>query len=153
MIWKIENISCRNNVVVILFVYAARVYTCIMEEHMTISERLFRIMEKKNISMSELSRMTGISRNTIFDWHKKNTNPGSDKIMAICRALEITPEQLLTGIGFENEEEISSASPENRFTLRDIQMIEDYHSLKEEQQKRLMAYMAALKKIESLEDM
>ena len=120
---------------------------------MTISERLFRIMEKKNISMSELSRMTGISRNTIFDWHKKNTNPGSDKIMAICRALEITPEQLLTGIGFENEEEISSASPENRFTLRDIQMIEDYHSLKEEQQKRLMAYMAALKKIESLEDM
>ncbi len=37
------------------------------------------------------------SRNTIFDRHKKNTNPGSDKIMAICRALEITPEQLLTG--------------------------------------------------------
>ena len=119
---------------------------------MTISERLFRIMEEKNISMSELSRMTGISRNTIFDWHKKNTNPGSDKIMAICRALEITPEQLLTGIGIENEKEISSASPESRFTPRDIQMIEDYHNLREEQQKRLMAYMAALKKIESLED-
>ena len=35
----------------------------------------------------------------------------------------------------------------------DVQMIEDYHNLKEEQQKRLMAYMEALKKIESLEDM
>ncbi len=32
-------------------------------------------------------------------------------------------------------------------------MIEDYHHLKEEQQKRLMAYMEALKKIESLEEM
>nr|MCR5232531.1 helix-turn-helix transcriptional regulator [Lachnospiraceae bacterium] len=40
---------------------------------MTISERLFRIMEEKNISMSELSRLTGISRHTIFDWRKKNT--------------------------------------------------------------------------------
>ena len=32
-------------------------------------------------------------------------------------------------------------------------MIEDYHSLKAEQQKRLMAYMEALKKIETLETM
>ena len=120
---------------------------------MTISERLFRIMKEKNISIPELSRMTGISRNTIFDWHKKNTNPGSDKIITICRALEITPEQLLTGRGIENEEEIAASSPESRFTPGDIRMIEDYHNLKEEQQKRLMAYMAALKKIESLEDM
>lgn len=120
---------------------------------MTISERLFRIMKEKNISIPELSRMTGISRNTIFDWHKKNTNPGSDKIITICRALEITPEQLLTGRGIEREEEIAASSPESRFTPGDIRMIEDYHNLKEEQQKRLIAYMAALKKIESLEDM
>ena len=32
-------------------------------------------------------------------------------------------------------------------------LIEDYHNLKEEQQKRLMAYMEALKKIEILEEM
>ena len=32
-------------------------------------------------------------------------------------------------------------------------MIEDYHGLKEEQKKRLMAYVEALKKIESLENM
>ncbi len=45
------------------------------------------------------------------------------------------------------------ASPESKFIPGDVQMIEDYHNLKEEQQKRLMAYMEALKKIESLEDM
>ena len=56
---------------------------------MTISERLFRIMQEKEISMPEMSRLTGISRHTIFDWHHKNTNPGADKIMILCEALEI----------------------------------------------------------------
>ena len=57
---------------------------------MTIGERLFKIMKEKNISMPELSRMTGISRYTIFDWQRRNTNPGADKIMARhvkCRRL------------------------------------------------------------------
>ena len=64
---------------------------------MTIGERLFSIMKEKNISMPELSRMTGISRHTIFDWQRRNTNPGADKIMVICEALQITPEELLIG--------------------------------------------------------
>ena len=71
----------------------------------------------------------------------------------ICNVLQITPEQLLTGKGIEDEEEIVAASPESRFTPYDIQLIEDYHGLKEEQKKRLMAYVEALKKIESLENM
>ena len=50
---------------------------------MTISERLFDIMRQQNISMPELSRMTGISRHTIFDWQRRGTNPGADKIMVM----------------------------------------------------------------------
>ena len=73
--------------------------------------------------------------------------------MDICNVLQITPEQLLTGKGIEDEEEIDAASPESRFSPYDIQLVEDYHGLKEEQQKRLMAYMEALKKIDSLEEM
>ena len=84
---------------------------------------------------------------------EKKTNPTADKIMDICNVLQITPEQLLTGKGIEDEEEIVAASPESRFTPYDIQLIEDYHGLKEEQKKRLMAYVEALKKIESLENM
>ena len=71
--------------------------------------------------------------------------------MNICNVLQITPEQLLTGKGIEDEEEIAAASPESRFTPYDIQLIEDYHGLKEEQQRRLVAYMEALKQLESLE--
>ena len=69
------------------------------------------------------------------------------------KTVEITPEQLLTGKGIEDEEEIAATSPESRFSPYDIQLVEDYHGLKEEQQKRLMAYMEALKKIDSLEEM
>lgn len=61
-------------------------------------------------------------------------------------------EQLLTGKGIDNEEVIAISSPKSRFTPGDIRMIEDFHSLKEEQQKRLVAYMEALKKIDSLEN-
>lgn len=118
---------------------------------MTISERLFRIMEGKNISMPELSRMTGISRNTIFDWHKKNTNPGADKIMAICRALEITPEQLLTGEGIDGVAELEPIANRTYIDRTDAKLLEDYHGMQEVQKKRLLAYVEALKKIESLE--
>ncbi|WP_185752369.1 hypothetical protein [Butyrivibrio sp. AE2032] len=88
-----------------------------------------------------------------FRKEKRKTNPTVEKIMDICNVLQITPEQLLTGKGIEDEEEIAAASPESKFTPGDIQMIEDYHNLREEQQKRLMAYVEALKKIESLEEM
>ena len=120
---------------------------------MTISERLFRVMDKKKISIPELARMTGISRHTIFDWNKKNTNPGSDKIMAICRALDIKPEQLLTGEGIDDVAEFEPITDQIYNDLMDSKLLEDYHSMQEEQKKRLLAYVEALKKIESLEEL
>ena len=83
---------------------------------MTISERLFMIMEEKGISMPELSRMTGISRHTIFDWQRRKTNPGADKIMIICEALQITPEELLAG---KKKEEMKQAKLKEETKERD----------------------------------
>lgn len=62
---------------------------------MKISERIFMIMEQKGMRQLDLSIKTGISQPTISDWKTKGTNPGADKIMKICRALDITPEELL----------------------------------------------------------
>ena len=120
---------------------------------MTISERIFQILKEREISQASFCKMVGLSGSTVSDWKTKKTNPSADKIMDICNVLQITPEQLLTGKGIEDEEEIAAASPESKFTPGDVQMIKDYHNLKEEQQKRLVAYMEALKKIESLEEM
>ena len=120
---------------------------------MTISERILKVLKERNMTQAEFAQKVGIAPSTICEWKKKKTNPNSYKIMDVCNVLHITPEQLLTGKGIEDEEEIVATSPESRFTPQDIRIIEDYHGLKEEQQKRLVAYMEALKKIESLEEM
>ena len=108
---------------------------------MTIGERLFSIMKEKNISMPELSRMTGISRHTIFDWQRRNTNPGADKIMVICEALQITPEELLIGkhenASIDHNTSISMDSME-------IELVKEYKELSETKKKRLLAYMSML---------
>ena len=119
---------------------------------MTISERILKVLKDRNMTQAEFAKQVGIATSTISEWKKRKTNPTADKIMDICNVLQITPEQLLTGKGIEDEENITVTSRESCFTPYDIQLVQDYHGLKEEQQKRLMAYMEALKKIESLEE-
>ena len=123
------------------------------ENKMTISERILKVLKDRNMTQAEFAKQVGIATSTISEWKKRKTNPTADKIMDICNVLQITPEQLLTGKGIEDEENITVTSRESCFMPYDIQLVQDYHGLKEEQQKRLMAYMEALKKIESLEDM
>lgn len=62
---------------------------------MTISERIFKIMEEREISQIDFSKETGIAQSTISDWKRKKTNPSADKIMIICNALNVTPYELL----------------------------------------------------------
>lgn len=119
---------------------------------MTISERILKVLKDRNMTQAEFAKQVGIATSTISEWKKRKTNPTADKIMYICNVLQITPEQLLTGKGIEDEENITVTSRESCFTPYDIQLVQDYHGLKEEQQKRLMAYMEALKKIQSLEE-
>ena len=119
---------------------------------MTISERILKVLKDRNMTQAEFAKQVGIATSTISEWKKRKTNPTADKIMDICNVLQITPEQLLTGKGIDDEENITVTSRESCFTPYDIQLVQDYHGLKEEQQKRLMAYMEALKKIQSLEE-
>ncbi len=115
---------------------------------MTISERLFKIMEYKRISIPELSSMTGISKPTIYDWKKKGTNPGSDKIMVICEALEITPEDLLVGKPEKETEnmEMSIYDIESEYIIdgKTMILIKGLNALDESQKNRLIAYMNML---------
>ena len=108
---------------------------------MTISERILKVLKDRNMTQAEFAKQVGIATSTISEWKKRKTNPTADKIMDICNVLQITPEQLLTGKGIEDEENITVTSRESCFTPYDIQLVQDYHGLKEEQQKRLMAYI------------
>ena len=116
---------------------------------MTIGERLFKIMKEKNISMPELSRMTGISRYTIFDWQRRNTNPGADKIMVICEALQITPEELLVG-----KQDNEKPEYDHSIITDDIEMqiMKECHNLSEAKKKRLLAYVSMLQNTKEREE-
>ena len=107
---------------------------------MTISESLFAIMKEKNVSIPDLSRMTGISRHTIFDWQRRGTNPGADKIMVICEALKITPEKLLMG----NSEVPSDKTDDIDIGSIEKQVIDICRGLSVEQKRRLIAYASML---------
>ncbi len=120
---------------------------------MIISERILKVLEEREMTQVEFARQAGLSASTISEWKRRKTNPGAEKIMDICNVLKITPEQLLTGRGIDDEEIIEVTNPESQFSPGDIKLLEDYHSLEKELQKRLTAYMEALKKIENLEKM
>jgi len=119
-----------------------------------ISERIFKLLEEKNMSQNAFAKQVGLANSTISDWKTKKTNPSADKIMDICIVLEVSPEQLLTGKGIdENDTEYKpkKAKEEPELSKADIRIIKDIHAMKDAQRKRLMKYMEALKQIEELE--
>ena len=116
---------------------------------MIISERIFCVMEQKNITQLELSRRTGIATSNFSDGKMKKTIPNADCLLSICDALEITPDQLLTGKGIDPE--YKDADMDYEVTKADIRILKQIHSLGDEQYKRLMAYMKALQKLEQME--
>ncbi len=65
---------------------------------MKISEKIFELMEAKGINQLEFAQKTGIGQSTISDWKTKKTNPSANKIMIICKTLEVSPEELLEGM-------------------------------------------------------
>ena len=107
------------------------------------------------MSQSTFAKKVGLSGSTISDWKTKKTNPTAEKIMPICEVLEVTPEQLLTGKGIDEdyEENVSEKTTQDFvITNSDMHLIEDFHGLKEAQRNRLLKYMEALKQIEELEE-
>ena len=123
---------------------------------MIISERIFKILKDKNMSQNAFAKKVGLASSTISDWKTKKTNPSADKIIDICKVLNVTPEQLLTGEGIDDnciEYKPINTSIEPEFSKADIRIMKDIHEMKEAQRKRLLKYIDALKQIEALEDL
>ena len=71
---------------------------------MTINNRLFTIMNEKNIKMSELARELGINKTVISAWKNRGTNPPIEYTVQICKLLNISIEYYITG---KEKEQIS----------------------------------------------
>lgn len=62
---------------------------------MHIYEKIFSRLEELHMSQIELSRRTGIATSTISDWRKKKINPQADKLVLVCKALNMSLVDLL----------------------------------------------------------
>ena len=112
---------------------------------MTIRDRVFNKLEELNMTQKEFSELTGIAQSTISDWRKKRTNPTAEKIMIICKVLDVTPEWLLSGV----ETAGSRGNPRDWYAIEanteSGQLITMFNSLDKSGQERLLGYAEALK--------
>ena len=58
-------------------------------------ERLNSILQKRNLSQADLSKMTGICSSSISDWLNGKYEPKQDKIAIIADALNVSPVWLI----------------------------------------------------------
>ena len=100
---------------------------------MTISERIFELLDKRGMSQKEFSEKTGIAQSSISDWKRKKTNPVSEKILIICNVLDVTPYELLGGTDGVG----SRSNPSDSAIM-------DFLALDRGNQGRLLGYLKAL---------
>ena len=119
---------------------------------MTISERIFNLLEERGMSQKEFSEKTGIAQSSISDWKRKKTNPVSEKILIICDVLGVTPYELLGA----TEGKGRRSNPSDVIVLEKSseagQLMNNYLSLEEGQQLRLLGYMRALTDMKNSEN-
>ncbi len=119
-----------------------RTYKCKKERKMTISERIFKLMEEREITQMDFSKATGIAQSTISDWKRKKTNPSADKIMIICKVLNVTPYELLQDT-VQSVEELDYRVVTKG--TKEYDLLIEIESLKKSQKERLLGYIEALK--------
>ena len=103
------------------------------------------------MSQKEFSEKTGIQQSTISEWKKKKANPSSDKIIAICIALDVTPEWLLSGTGPAGSRKDRQGYYVVDKTTELGSLIEMYNNMDDEFRSRLLGYAAAFATIKIAE--
>lgn len=84
-----------------------------MNTGMYFNESLSKYRKAAGISQEKLADMLGVSRQAVSKWETGETQPEMANLMAICRILNITPNELLGYDSKGNEESKESATGEN----------------------------------------
>ena len=106
---------------------------------MSIYEKIFARLEELHMSQVELSRRTGIATSTISDWRKKKINPQADKLVAICKALDMSLVDLLC-----DEEDKSNEVLTTDYILDDQIIIDSIEAASNETKRRIISYLEHL---------
>ncbi|MCR5118983.1 MAG: helix-turn-helix transcriptional regulator [Lachnospiraceae bacterium] len=110
---------------------------------MTISDRIFERLKQLSMTQKEFSEKTGILQSTISEWKKKRTNPSSDKILIICKVLDVSSDWLLSGV-----DPAASRGRNQRYYVIDVdtdtgELVAGFNRLDKSQRDRILGYLAA----------
>ena len=113
---------------------------------MKIYGRIFARLEELHMSQMELSRRTGIATSTISDWRKKQINPQADKLVSICKALDMTLADLLCN------EENAERTAHIDYVAGENDIVELYRRSDAESRRRMISYLALLDVCKQIND-
>ena len=102
---------------------------------MNIYEKIFARLEKLHMSQIELSRRTGIATSTISDWRKKKINPQADKLVSICKALDMSLVDLLC-----DEEDKSNTILTSDYSTDDGLLVETFMNASDDIKRKVITY-------------
>ena len=102
---------------------------------MKIYEKIFKRLDELHMSQLELSRKTGIATSTISDWRKKKINPQADKLVTICKAIDMSLVDLLC-----NEEDRNNDVLYTEFVISEQTIIDRFERLSDDTKKRMLSY-------------
>ena len=111
---------------------------------MKIYEKIFARLEELHMSQIELSRRTGLATSTISDWRKKKINPQADKLVSICKALDMSLVDLLC-----DEEEVKSTTGSD-FMVDGQHIIEIFSESDPQTKRRLLRYFELIEICEEI---
>jgi len=111
---------------------------------MEIYERIFERLKELHMTQLELSRRTGIATSTICDWKKKKINPQSDKLVSICKALEMSLVDLLC-----NEDDKQNHVLKDDYTDGDKTLIEIFTGASPDIKRSMLRYFELLISMEN----
>lgn len=95
--------------------------------------RLAECRTMRNFTQARLAENVGVSRGTVTNWEKGARGPGVDEIVAICKALGVTPNELL---GWREDE--SGVRPD-RVTADEARLLGNYRSAPDDLKAHLLA--------------
>lgn len=70
---------------------------------MLFCEKMKAMREERGLSLKDLSGMTGISEATLERIEQGNALPNLEGLLSICRAMEVTPNDILLDISFDGQ--------------------------------------------------
>lgn len=110
---------------------------------MLISEKIFQILEERGMSEAAFAKAIGTSRSTVNSWKIRKQNPSSDKIMKICKVIEISPEELLS-----DDEPVKPKKGKKVLTQKEKELIDVYEDVSDSTKKRVLEYAKRLRRME-----